>query len=160
MVNYNNYCPTALHVAGRRMNSRHVCIRTVIISNALAAAATVYIYTIYCSIPGRTGAHFILFSIHLFMYLPWSIVAMPLRVSDFHFPISNLESGPRGIYRLGGRPIMRGVRGIYRQGDRPTMRSVRIYRHLQGGWPTDCAFFHFPISNLESGPRGIYRLGG
>ena len=55
---------------------------------------------------------------------------------------------------------MCGVCGIYRPGDWPTVHGVRIIRHLQGGWPIDRTFFHFPISNLESGPRGIYRLAG
>ena len=61
--------------------------------------------------------------------------AMPPRVSNyhfplsnFHFPISNAEIGPRGIYRLGGRPIMHPW-------------------HLQAGWPTDNA----------CSLRGIYR---
>ena len=88
--------------------------------------------------------------------VPWPIGAMPLRVSDFHFPHYNFHfpTSKQTPWHLqaGCRPIMcsYSVRSIYGPGGQPTMHSVLIIRHLQSGsWPTDRAFFNFPISNLE-----------
>ena len=80
-----------------------------------------------------------------------------ITTSIFHFPTSkqtpwHLQAGCEC------RPIMcsYGVRGIYGPGGQPTMHSVLIIRHLQSGsWPTDRAFFNFPISNLEQALRHL-----
>ena len=105
------------------------------------------------------------------LYSTVAISAMPLPVSDFHFPlytsifhittsIFHFPTSKQTPWHLqaGCRPIMcsYGVRGIYRPGDQPTIHSVLIIRHLQSGsWPTDRAFFNFPISNLEQALRHL-----
>ena len=98
-------------------------------------------------------------------HFPTSIFHFTLPFSTLQLPFSTFQPRKQTPWHLqaGCRPITcsYGVRGIYRPGGQPTMHSVLIIRHLQGGsWPTDRAFFNFPISNLEIGPCGIYRLGG
>ena len=94
---------------------------------------------------------------------PISIFQLSFPFSALQLPFSTFQPRKQTPWHLqaGCRPIMHSVRGIYRPGDQPTVQSVLIIRHLQGGsWPTDRVFFNFPISNLESGLCGIYRLGG
>ena len=89
-------------------------------------------------------------------HFPTSIFHFTLPFSTLQLPFSTFppRGRPRGIYRLGAecRPIMcsYSVRGIHGPDGQPAMHSVLIIRHLQSGsWPTDRAFFNFPISNLE-----------
>ena len=71
------------------------------------------------------------------VFLPWPIGAMPLRVSEFHFPTSIFQF-PFSIFRFPTSdfhfhfPTSKVDLAVF-------TGSTRTSRHLQAGWPTDRA---------------------
>ena len=107
-------------------------------------------------------------------YLPLPIGAMPLRVSDFHFPISNFHSLALALVPIGhGNTV---VDTFPSSSPSPSPGTSRL-RYLSDNRPHGTCHFAFPISIFQfpfsdfhfstqrrlqarRAPRGIYGLGG